>query len=620
MIRHRFGTFILLVIFIAGVAVGQTSTPRAQWWFGGALGANINSYSAELRNLVVPPLSTAFSGGGGVGLSIAPVVEYLPDPMWGGMLHLGFDSRNGSFDDNASGKLSTVMNYLSVEPSVRLTPFESGLHFFAGPRIAFNVGKSYTFTPASGSEVKADWSDVRGVVLGAQIGAGYDIDISSMTSSTLTRLTPFVAAHVGMGPRSEESWSIVTLRLGVALKFGSSSTGGSTMSSKELGFSVRAPRILPTERKVKETFPVRNYVFFDEGSTQIPARYVRLTETDASSFNEEKFLQPEPRDLTGRSKRQMTVYRNLLNILGDRMRRNPSATVSLLGSSPGNAAEGRLIAEAVKNYLTVTFGINEQRISVDGKDSPAIPSAVAGGTRELELVRPEDRRVEIRSSAPLLLEPVQIISLQEDQLESDVIVNLDGAEQRLSSWNVEVTDEKGVTQRFGPFTSDQERIPGRAIIGSNMKGNYILAVVGQGKNGQVYRNQETIRLVKSDLPEEEPGLRFSILFEFDQSKTVSTYDRFLTGTVAPLIPEGGSVIIHGHTDIVGEESHNLSLSRSRAQETMRIFERELAKAGKKRVTFDAYGFGEDVRRAPFDNKYPEERFYNRTVIIDIIPE
>jgi hypothetical protein len=27
-----------------------------------------------------------------------------------------------------------------------------------------------------------------------------------------------------------------------------------------------------------------------------------------------------------------------------------------------------------------------------------------------------------------------------------------------------------------------------------------------------------------------------------------------------------------------------------------------------------------VRRAPFDNRLPEERFYNRTVIIDILPE
>ena len=53
---------------------------------------------------------------------------------------------------------------------------------------------------------------------------------------------------------------------------------------------------------------------------------------------------------------------------------------------------------------------------------------------------------------------------------------------------------------------------------------------------------------------------------------------------------------------------------------MIIIQRILAAAGKRRVKFDTYGFGEDPRRAPFENKLPEERFYNRTVIIDIVPE
>ncbi len=53
---------------------------------------------------------------------------------------------------------------------------------------------------------------------------------------------------------------------------------------------------------------------------------------------------------------------------------------------------------------------------------------------------------------------------------------------------------------------------------------------------------------------------------------------------------------------------------------MNVLEREVKKAGKSRVRFDTYGFGEDIRRAPFDNNLPEQRFYNRTVIIEIVPE
>ena len=79
------------------------------------------------------------------------------------------------------------------------------------------------------------------------------------------------------------------------------------------------------------------------------------------------------------------------------------------------------------------------------------------------------------------------------------------------------------------------------------------------------------------------------------------------------------MIIHGHTDIIGDEAHNLALSQSRAQETQKIMERALTRSGKNNVKFETFGFGEDLNRSPFENSLPEERFYNRTVIIDIIP-
>lgn len=50
-----------------------------------------------------------------------------------------------------------------------------------------------------------------------------------------------------------------------------------------------------------------------------------------------------------------------------------------------------------------------------------------------------------------------------------------------------------------------------------------------------------------------------------------------------------------------------------------IIEKALMRAGDKNVTFETSGFGEDDQVAPFENNFPEGRFYNRTVIIDIIP-
>ncbi len=629
MTRYRISLPILLLLAALGAAApdaarAQGSNLQPEWWFGGGIGPNFNFYSGSVQNLNAATSTIGpFTKGSGIGVFLAPLIEYRPDPVWGGTLFFGFDGRNGSFDDisvrDTSATLKTSMNYLSLEPSVRYTPFGSGLHFFLGPRIAFNLAKTFTYTVGSNVKSEDQWDNVRGTVLGGQVGAGYDIPVDLSGGGWQANLTPFFAAHFGQGPRSTESWSLSTVRAGIALKFGSMKGVESRIAS-EVAFTIRAPKIIPVERKVKETFPLRNYIFFETNWTSIPSRYVTLTRAEAAAFKEEQLLQPQPKDLTGRSRRQMTVYYNILNILGDRMRRSPSATITLLGSSDQGPAEGRKRAESVKQYLVDIFGIESSRIITQGAAKPPIPSAQPGGTRDLELVVPEDQRVEISSSTLALLEPVQIISLQEEPLDSDVLFSVQGAEGTLASWSVTVTDETGVSKRYGPFVADVERVPGKTILGDRMKGRYTVALDAETKDGQAIHKEEPMALVKSDEPEETPGYRFSILFEFDQSKTVATYERFLTGTVAPLIADGSSVIIHGHTDIVGEESHNLTLSRDRARETMNVLQEALARERRKGVKFDTYGFGADVRRAPFDNKLPEERFYNRTVIIDIVPE
>jgi hypothetical protein len=75
------------------------------------------------------------------------------------------------------------------------------------------------------------------------------------------------------------------------------------------------------------------------------------------------------KNLSDRSKRQMTVY-NVLNILGDRMQKNPSATITLVGSSNNSNSDGLTMAESVKTYLVNTFAINASRITTKVKTNP----------------------------------------------------------------------------------------------------------------------------------------------------------------------------------------------------------------------------------------------------------
>jgi hypothetical protein len=81
------------------------------------------------------------------------------------------------------------------------------------------------------------------------------------------------------------------------------------------------------------------------------------------------------------------------------MQKNPSATISLVGSSENGPADGLAMAESVKTYLVTVFAIDGSRIATKGQNKPNIPSLQAGGTLELELLNEGDRRVSIESTS-----------------------------------------------------------------------------------------------------------------------------------------------------------------------------------------------------------------------------
>ncbi|MCW3086949.1 MAG: outer membrane protein OmpA [Sediminibacterium sp.] len=647
---------LLLVLLCAGIASqAQTVTRvRPAWWFGESMGANFNHYrgTTQMLNqgLTVP---TAFHKGEGVKPYVSLLTEYRPGKVWGWMLNVAWDNRGGNFDQviapcNCPADLSTKISYLVVEPSIRIAPFSSAFYIFAGPTFSVNLSKEFFYTQLKQPDTKADWSDIRKTLFSGQAGAGIDIPLSKPTSETQMTLSPFAAFQTDFGhePRSVESWSFYTIRAGIALKFGTKKTQAAVVPpaivpepvvtpavvvmEKSVQFSVRAPKVVPLNRQVKETFPLRNSVFFDMGSTEIPNRYVLLNSSQAGAFKEEQLQETQPNNLsTGRSARQLAVYHNILNIMGDRLRANPQSTIALAGASDKNPTEGKVLAENVKQYLVNVFGIDGSRISTEGRDKPVIPSEQPGGVRELALLREGDRRVDIVSTSPELLmqvggttspflRPVVITAMQADPLDSHVIFTTAGADELLKTWSVDIIDEQGVSQHYGPYSRDIASVPGKTILGNNMQGNYKIVMQGETKSGQTIRKESSVSLIKMEDRKQE-GLRYSILFDFDRSKSIEAYEKFLTDVVTPLIPENGTVIIHGHTDIIGEEKYNHTLSHDRAMGAQQIIERALALAGKKGVKFETYGFGEDVSMSPFENNLVEERFYNRTVIIDIIP-
>lgn len=637
---------ICSMILIAMVTTAQAQDsirPQPKFWVGLSGAANFNFYTGTTQTLnstVFAP--AAFHKGSGVGLFASALVEYRPNALWGLLLNLGYDNRGGKFDGviapcNCPATLSTKISYLTLEPSFRIAPFKSNFYLFLGPSLNFNLGKSFKYTQELQPDAEGDFSDMRKVLLTAQIGAGYDISLTDANRQTQVQLSPFISYHpyFGQSPRSIESWSVTTIRVGLALKFGQSKVPPPPpeviepvevaivppVVVHEVGFTIIAPLIVPEKRKVKETFPIRNYVFFTEGSTNIPNRYVLLNNQQAAAFKIDQFQDPEPKDTAGRSDRQLTIYYNILNILGARMRDNPNARITLIGSSAGKGSEiGKASAESVKRYLVDVFGISGTRIIVEGRNQPIIESEQPGGMIDLEMLRDGDRRVDIVSdSSPDLMSPLQIVEVKRDPIESRIIFRTDaGEKESLKSWSLIVTDDNGLVQNFGPFSKEQESISGNVILGTRPEGSYTVVMVGQTNDGMEIRKESSMHLIHNPEPKSE-ALRFSVLFDFDRFKSVAVYEKFLSQVVAPLVMDNSTVIIHGHTDIIGQEDYNMKLSQQRAKDAKDIIERAVIRLGKTGIKYEVLGFGADLDTAPFENKRPEERFYNRTVIIDIIP-
>lgn len=392
---------------------------KPSWFFGIAGGANFNFYRGstnQLNAIFTPPVT--FHDGNGTGLYIAPLIEFhKPDALWGFMFQAGYDNRKGSFDTvvtpcDCPADLSANLSYITVEPSIRFAPFKSNFYLYGGPRLAFNMDKSFVYelgvNPAfpdqePTADVKGDFDAVKKTIVSMQIGAGLDIPLSSQNHKTQFVLSPFVAfqPYFGQNPRSTETWNITTIRAGVALKFGRGTEiiTPAAEVAYQVQFSVYAPENIPGERNVRELFPLRNYVFYDLGSNEIPSRYIRLKKDEAKDFKEDQVGITASVTPSGRSARQMNVYYNVINILGDRMVKNPATTITLVGSSEKGPDDGIIMAESIKTYLVDVFEINRDRITTKGQFKPNIPSEQPGGTKELELLREGDRRVSIESNS-----------------------------------------------------------------------------------------------------------------------------------------------------------------------------------------------------------------------------
>ncbi len=637
--KHLFtGIFLACLLSAGSASAQQLQRVQPKWWFGESGAASLNVYRGNTQQLTSSfSVPTSFHDGQSVRPYASLLTEYRPNKRWGAMLNVAYDNRGGSFNHvmapcNCEADLTTNLSYLTIEPAIRIAPFASAFYVFAGPTLSINLTKDFIYQQDKQTDTRADLSDIRKFVFSAQAGFGFDIPVSAKNAPVQMTVSPFASFQTDLlqEPRTSGDWSMYSVRAGLAIKFGIGKAvvipakpiaspkpetiavitprPGFIVAPKEVQFSITAPKLLLPVVLRHELLPLLNAVFFDANSSSIPGRYITLPPSNALAFTEDQLQQGEIAG-SDRSKRQMNAYHHILNVLGSRMNRYPTATVSLQGNT-NDALVNYAMAENIQSYLVTTFGIEASRISISKEKV-----STRGKTFNRERLA-EERRIDINSTSPELLTQVgelEIPGKRNTIAQETVRFTNRNAGDVLKTWSLQVVAEDGSRQAYGPYQQDEVLIPAATLLNNKTVGNYTVTMTGETKTGMVITKEAALSLASAENTKQTVP-PFSILFGFDRSDIPMAYQDFLAKTIAPLIDAHATVTIFGYADATGADKYNLALSKSRVANVERLLT-ELLQG--KAVSFKTYGFGKDKGISPFNNTLPEERFYNRTIMVGI---
>lgn len=364
--------------------------------------------------------------------------------------------------------------------------------------------------------------------------------------------------------------------------------------------------ITVTTQFVTEALPVLPVVFFEPGASTLASRYVRVGSTDA--FREDGIVPRTP-----------AVHHNVLNIIGSRMRKKATTTITLTGSADpttetGNCAVARARAESVQRYLTETWGVDASRIRIAttagcGPERPTRQQSEEGFS--------ENRRVDISTDDMELLASVarrrfnEATSITPPQLVYDASGS-DG--QYVSDWTIEARmDDSVLFQRQGtgrPDVSVHElsTVQAEALVNGN---NVAVGLVMRGLRGSTATAQASIAVRKDTLSVELERLTLT-LFDVASDKVGAIADEQIRRFVET-VPAGSTVIVRGYADMLGNAQFNRELSQRRAAAVCA----SIRKVIKRRVTIKCDEVSTGFPPGIESYRTPEERFLSRTVQIEV---
>ena len=454
---------------------------------------------------------------------------------------------------------------------------------------------------------------------GLKGGVGYDIPLNANNTIWLTPeafFTYSVTDYINdnsPGSNNRELFP-VTLSGGASMKFALAGPPAAppptpiaaTVSAHGVmpNGSLTADLVSPQQSNVtRASIPLLPYIFFDDNSPTIAARYSR---SGSTGFNIQT-------DLAGKD--ALDANHDVLDVVGQRLKDNPNTTVTITGTNCNSGKERDNItlskdrANAAASYLENTWGIAASRITVDQRNLPEIPTNPV-----TDAGRQENRRVEFSSTdadltAPIKIENREAVNVGATTVRYDMTVTPDPSVHTYTGWTVTL-DKDGVqlapplTGTGAPPASTTEDVPNAAnYVGQPV--HYTLTVTddqGQTAHADGYTRIEAKTVNNNNLE------RYGMLsFDFDRAD-INARARQMLSLISESINNGATgVKIDGYCDATGTPEYNQTLSEARANAAVTAL-RSMTNLPAN-VTVQGHG----LRDPRFTNDLPEGRQLNRRV-------
>lgn len=352
--------------------------------------------------------------------------------------------------------------------------------------------------------------------------------------------------------------------------------------------------------------PVLPVLFFDKNSSQIPERY--RTDIPRASFTETGI----PPDAIG-------AHHEVLAVIGERLKANPKATVTLTGTTSSDEENRKALAEARAEQIAdelVTWGVERRRIAIRANVDPAVPS-----NSDYPEGRAENRRVEFEFNDPALYNPIEMRAVEPitDPRSIDFTTSVSEPSKPVDRWDltlgstaatIDHIDGKGTPPAIITWnltTEDREHVLSAGEV------NYRLAIydgVGRYINS-VSRSLpvqvDTAVTVTSSASRPVNQAEFLLVtFEYDRAQLTRRGTEEMKSILARIGP-ASTVSIVGYTDALGDAAHNRTLAEARARQLASLLP----------TGTNVESRGADPSEAPYGSDMPEGRFLSRTVRVTV---